>query len=60
MAKEYLLSFDEMDPERHKKLSSKGGTNSGKSKRRKKALKELLEIALSKPVDKDNVYDQES
>ncbi len=43
---ENLKPFNEMSEEQHKKISSKGGKASGKSKREKKRFKECLETIL--------------
>lgn len=44
-----LIPFTERTKEEAKEISSKGGINSGKARRRKRDLKKLLEIALSQP-----------
>jgi hypothetical protein len=56
--KENLKSFTELTAEEQRKIASMGGKASVKARRRKKELKELLEIALSQPsvdgVSEDN------
>ena len=45
-----LIKPSEMNPEEAKEFHSKGGKASGKSKRRKKLLKETLEMIIQKDV----------
>lgn len=47
MAKEDLIPLKNRPPEEQRAICRKGGINSGKTRRRKKELKELLTIALS-------------
>ena len=42
-----LKPFNKMTPEEHKRLSSKGGTNSAKNKKERKKFREEVLIALS-------------
>lgn len=55
-----LIPFDKstLSKEEVKEINAKGGRNSGKARRRKRELKELLELALSQPweenPDEDN------
>jgi hypothetical protein len=46
---ENLIPFDERTEDEHREIATKGGKASGKARRRKKELKELLELALSQP-----------
>ena len=46
MAKEDLIPFDQRTEEEQKKIRQKGGKASGKARRRKKLLKELLQLEL--------------
>ena len=39
-----LTPFDEMDTERHREISSKGGKASGEARREKKRLREIATI----------------
>ena len=51
MAREDLIPFDQRTEEEQKKIRQKGGIASGKARRRKKLLKELLEIELEKQTE---------
>lgn len=42
-----LVKFNEMDEAKHKELSAKGGRNSGKAKRKKKAMKSAAREVLN-------------
>lgn len=51
-------NFATMTPEQHKALSAKGGIKSGETKRRKKTMREAMEVLLSVKV-KDSKLKQE-
>lgn len=57
MSKENLIPFNQMDPERHRQLSAKGGRNSGKAKRKKKAMKAAAKDLLSMALHKGDLAD---
>lgn len=57
MSKDNLIPFNQMDPERHKQLSAKGGRNSGKAKRKKKAMKAAAKDLLSMALHKGDLAD---
>lgn len=46
---ENLRPFNERTEEEQREIATRGGKASGKARRRKKELKELLELALSQP-----------
>ena len=48
---ENLKPFNELTEDEQRELAKKGGKASGKARRRKKELKELLELALSQPSE---------
>lgn len=52
--------FELMTPEERRENGRKGGIASGESKRRKKAMKETLEVLLSMPMKNGKVSDVES
>ena len=59
MATENLKPFNELTEDEQRELAKRGGKASGKARRRKKELKELLELALSQPseiVDGEDNY----
>ena len=56
--KEY--QFDRMTPEQRSEYGRKGGIASGEAKRRKKAMRERLEILLSLPLKSGKNADLES
>lgn len=62
MAKDYnaenLRSFADIDEKEHKKISAKGGVNSQKTRKRRKMLKEQLEILLSMPLNDEEIKEQ--
>ena len=62
MAKDYnaenLRSFADIDEKEHKKISAKGGANSQKTRKRRKMLKEQLEILLSMPLNDEEIKEQ--
>lgn len=62
MAKNYnaenLRSFADIDEKEHKKISAKGGANSQKTRKRRKMLKEQLEILLSMPLNDEEIKEQ--
>ena len=47
--------FSEMTPEQRAEYGRQGGIASGEAKRRKKAMKETLEVLLSMPMKKGKV-----
>lgn len=47
---ENLIPITERSKEEARAISAKGGVNSGKARRKKKQLKQLLELALSQPM----------
>lgn len=51
--------FELMTPEERAEYGRQGGIKSGESKRRKKAMKETLEVLLSMPMKKGKVVDVE-
>lgn len=51
-----LIPFNELTEEKQRELARKGGIASGKVRKEKKMLKELLEEALSKGTETDNEY----
>ena len=56
---ENLRPFNELTEDEQRALATKGGKASAKARRRKKELKELLELALSQPseiVDGEDNY----
>lgn len=50
-----LKPFNKMTPEEHKRLSSRGGTNSAISKKERKKFKEEVLIALSSENVQENM-----
>lgn len=56
--KEY--QFDRMTPEQRSEYGRKGGIASGEAKRRKKAMRERLEILLSLPLKSSKSADLET
>lgn len=53
---ENLIPFNELTEDKQRELARKGGIASGKARKEKKLLKELLEDALSKGTETDNEY----
>lgn len=51
--------FDKMTPEQRAECGRRGGIASGEAKRRKKALKETLEVLLSMPIKSGKAADIE-
>lgn len=51
--------FSQMTPEERAECGRLGGIKSGETKRRKKAMKEALEVLLSMPLDNKAVSDLE-
>lgn len=51
-----LISFNKMTPEQRKEMASKAGKASVASRRKKKQLRELLEIALSQKTETGDYY----
>lgn len=54
------MSFNQMDPEKHREISSKGGKRSAQVRRAKKELKETIEEILSMPLHKGQLKNFES
>lgn len=54
--KEDLIPLNKRTPEEVREITSKAGKASGASRRRKKQLRELLEIALSQPTETGDYY----
>lgn len=54
-----LKQFSEMTPEERAEWGRKGGIASGETKRRKKAMKETLEVLLSMPMKNGKYADVE-
>lgn len=54
--KEDLIPLNKRTPEEVREITSKAGKASGASRRRKKQLRELLEIALSKETATGDYY----
>ena len=55
-----LCEFSKMTPEERAECGRKGGTESGKTRRRKKAMKETLEVLLSMPMKSGKYADIEN
>lgn len=55
-----LKSFKDMTPEERKEHGRRGGIKSGETKRRKKAMKDVLEMLLSMPIKDGKESDLES
>lgn len=53
-----LRSFNQMSPEERKELQRKGGINSGKARRERKAMREQAELLLSLPIKKQKTKDK--
>ncbi len=51
--------FIDMTPEERREAGRKGGIKSGESKRRKKAMRETLEVLLDMPMKKGRMADVE-
>lgn len=51
--------FQDMTPEELREAGRKGGIKSGESKRRKKAMRETLEVLLDMPMKKGRMADVE-
>lgn len=54
--KEDLIPLNKRTPEEVKEITSKAGKASGAARRKKKQLRELLEIALSQKTDTGDYY----
>ena len=54
---ENLIPFDEMDTEKHRKLSAKGGEASGEARRRKRTMKQYADLLLSQPIKDERILD---
>lgn len=53
-----LKSFGTGDPEKEREIHSKGGKAGAVTKRRRKAMREQLELLLKLPVANDNIKEQ--
>lgn len=51
--------FDKMTPEKRAEMGRKGGLAAAESKKRKKAMKDTLEVLLSMPIKKGKATDAE-
>lgn len=51
--------FAKMPPERVREVGRKGGIASGEAKRRKKAMREILEVLLEMPLNDNKCHDVE-
>ena len=49
-----LIPFTELTEEEQRKIATKGGIASGKARRKKKLIKEQLELLLSLPLKDEN------
>lgn len=49
-----LIPMNKQPPEVQRELSRKGGRNSGKSRREKRAMSEILRMMIDQPIDKAN------
>lgn len=49
-----LIPMNKQPPEVQRELSRKGGRNSGKSRREKRAMAEILRMMIDQPIDKAN------
>ena len=49
-----LIPFNELTEEEQRKMASEGGKASGKARRKKKLIKEQLELLLSLPLKDEN------
>lgn len=52
--------FSKMTPEERRENGRKGGIKSGETKRRKKAMKETIEVLLSMPMKDGRIADVDS
>ena len=52
--------FSKMSPEKRRELGRKGGIASGEAKRRKKAMKETLDVLLNMPMKSGKYADIEA
>ena len=53
-----LIPFDQMTPERHRELSSRGGIASGKTRRRKTAMRQGFIELMRQHAIKEDVIDE--
>jgi hypothetical protein len=54
-----MYQFERMTPEERRECGSRGGTKSGETRRRKRAMKETLEVLLSMPMKNGKIADIE-
>lgn len=57
---EQLNSFNKMTPEQRRELGRQGGIKSGETKRRKKAMKDILGVLLDMPIKPGKAADMEA
>lgn len=57
---EQLHQFDKMTPEQRRELGRQGGIKSGETKRRKKAMKDILSVLLDMPIKPGKAADMEA
>lgn len=55
-----LKKFSDMTPEERSELGRKGGIKSGETKRRKKAMKDILSVLLDMPIKPGKAADMEA
>lgn len=55
-----LKKFSDMTPEERSELGRKGGVKSGETKRRKKAMKDILGVLLDMPIKPGKAADMEA
>lgn len=53
------FQFDQLSPEERAECGRKGGIKSGETRRKKRAMKEAIEVVLSMPMKKGRKYDVE-
>ena len=50
-----LIPFSELTESEQRKIASKGGKSSGKARRRKKLMREQIELLFSLPIQDENI-----
>ena len=58
MAREDLIPFNKRTEDEQKQIAQKGGIASGAARRRKRALKDAVDLFLSLPVTDNRVYNK--
>lgn len=58
MASENLIPFDKLTEEEQRKIASMGGKASGEARKRKKQIKDDINLLLSLPIKNDNMKKQ--